>query len=109
MSPRLGRYRLVRKLAIGGMAEVLLATAEGPGGFEKEVVLKRLHPHLVADPYFTRMFFAEAQLAARLDHPNVVQVFDFGTAPSGEHFLAMEYVDGLTLRTIVKRFHEGGL
>src|SRR5215207_8064589 len=75
---RLGRYDLLRRLGSGGMAEVHLARASGPEGFQKLVVLKRILPHLSADPEFVRMFLAEARLAAILDHPNVVQVFDIG-------------------------------
>jgi serine/threonine-protein kinase len=102
---QLGKYQLVRKLATGGMAEVFLAKAAGPRGFEKTLVLKRILPHLAEDEAFVEMFLGEAQLAARLDHPNVVQIFDFGEV-DGSYFLAMEYIDGPTLRRLIKRSTE---
>ncbi|MBZ4417063.1 serine/threonine-protein kinase [Myxococcus sp. RHSTA-1-4] len=99
---QLGKYQLVRKLATGGMAEVYLAKAAGPMGFEKTLVLKRILPHLAEDPAFVEMFLGEAKLAAQLEHPNVVQIFDFGEA-EGSFFLAMELIDGPNLRKLVKR------
>jgi serine/threonine-protein kinase len=102
-----GKYQLLRKLASGGMAEVYLAKAVGPQGFEKTLVVKRVLPHLAEEPSFVEMFFSEARLAALLNHPNVVQIFDFGEA-NGEYFLAMEYIDGPNLRTLCKRAHAAG-
>ncbi|RKH39157.1 serine/threonine protein kinase [Corallococcus sicarius] len=99
---QLGKYQLVRKLASGGMAEVFLVKAAGPRGFEKTLVLKRILPHLAEDEAFVEMFLGEAKLAAQLDHPNVVQIFDFGEA-DGSYFLAMEYIDGPTLRRLIKQ------
>lgn len=99
---RMGRYRLIRKLANGGMAEVFLARVEGPLGFEKRLVLKRLLPHLAEDPEFVGMFLDEARLVARLEHPNLVQLFDFGEE-GGRHYLAMEYVDGPSLWALSRR------
>ena len=99
----LGRYQLIKKLATGGMAEVFLASAEGPGGFSKQLVVKRILPHFADNPQFVQMFLSEAKLAAQLDHPNIVQVFDFGQA--GPHYyLAMEFVDGMNLRQL-NRMH----
>ncbi|HEX5754055.1 MAG TPA: protein kinase [Archangium sp.] len=98
----LGKYQLVSKLATGGMAEVYLARADGPMGFTKALVVKRILPHLAEDPQFVEMFIAEARLAAQLNHPNIVQIFDFGEA-DGTWFLAMEYIDGLNLRVLAKR------
>jgi serine/threonine protein kinase len=66
----LGKYELVRPLAQGGMAEIFLARQSGPAGFEKQVVIKRVLPHLAADKDFVEMFLDEARLAARLSHPN---------------------------------------
>jgi len=99
---RLGKYQLLRKLATGGMAEVFLAKTDGPMGFEKLLVIKRILPHLAEDPQFVDMFLAEAKLAAQLNHPNLVQLFDFGEA-EGSYFIAMEYIDGPTLRLLLSR------
>jgi serine/threonine-protein kinase len=101
-SLQLGRYQLVRKLATGGMAEVFLAKAIGPGGFEKSLVIKCILPNLAQDPEFVEMFLHEARLAAQLNHPNVVQIFDFGEV-DGTYYLAMEYVDGPNLRSVLRR------
>ena len=92
-----GRYQLIQKLATGGMAEVFLARAEGPMGFQKKLVVKRILPHLADDPLFVQMFLNEAKLAAQLEHPNIIQVFDFGQAGK-DFFLAMEFIDGFNLR-----------
>jgi serine/threonine-protein kinase len=99
---RLGKYQLLRKLATGGMAEVFLAKTDGPMGFEKLLVIKRILPHLAEDPQFIEMFLGEAKLAAQLNHPNLVQLFDFGQA-EGSYFIAMEYIDGPTLRLLLSR------
>lgn len=96
----LGRYRVVRRLASGGMAEVYLGRADGPGGFAKPVALKLVLPHLVDEPKFVRQFEQEARVAAILNHPNIAQVFEFGTG-AGELFIAMEFIDGHTLRTLL--------
>jgi len=99
---KLGKYELVRPIATGGMAEVFLAKTEGPMGFAKSVVVKRIRPHLLEDPTFVEMFLGEAKLAAQLNHPNIVQIFDFGEA-EGAYYIAMEYVDGPNLRTLAAR------
>jgi serine/threonine protein kinase len=102
---RLGKYQLLRKLATGGMAEVFLAKTDGPMGFEKLLVIKRILPHLAEDPQFVAMFLGEAKLAAQLNHPNLVQIFDFGEA-EGSYFIAMEYIDGPNLRLLVTQSRE---
>ncbi len=84
------------------MAEVWKAKVHGAHDFERVVVLKRILPHLCRDPRFVEMFVSEARLSARLNHPNIVQVFDFGEV-DGEYFLAMELIEGLTLSTVVER------
>jgi serine/threonine protein kinase len=104
---QLGRYTIDRLIARGGMAEVFLARMQGPGGFSKVVVIKRILPTLVADETFVRMFLDEARLAAMLTHPNIVQVFDFGEE-DGSYYIAMEYIRGVTLRTIQKHFASEG-
>jgi serine/threonine protein kinase len=108
VTQQLGKYTLIRKLATGGMAEVFLAKAAGPMGFEKTLVLKRILPHLAEDPAFVEMFLSEAKLAAQLNHPNIVQIFDFGEADDA-YFLAMEYIDGPNLRTLLKRASQQGV
>lgn len=94
---RLGKYRLARHLATGGMGEVFLAEQEGPGKFSKTVVVKRLLRHLASDRRLVAMFHNEARLAALISHPNVVQIFELGE-DDGVHFIAMEYVRGPSLR-----------
>ncbi len=103
----LGKYELVQKLARGGMAEVFLAKVAGPMGFEKTLVVKRILPHLAEEANFVGMFLAEARLAAQLNHPNVVQVFDFGEA-DGTYVLVMEFVDGLNLRHLFREAMQRG-
>jgi len=105
---RLGKYQLLRKLATGGMAEVFLAKTAGPMGFEKQLVIKRILPHLAEDPQFVQMFLGEAKLAAQLNHPNLVQIFDFGES-EGSYFIAMEYIDGPTVRLLLQRAREQSL
>jgi serine/threonine-protein kinase len=96
------RYRIVRKIAHGGMAEIYLALQVGAEGFEKQVVLKRILPVLAADPQFVRMLVDEAHIASTLNHSNLVQVLDLGKA-SGEYFLVLEFVDGWSLEQVRRR------
>jgi len=88
-----GRYTLVERLAIGGMAEVFRAKIVSSHGFEKALVIKRILPQLAADRTFVSMFIDEAKLTAQLVHPKVVQVLDFGEV-GGQYFIALELVDG---------------
>ena len=97
----LGPYVIERRLAAGGMAEVFVARREGPHGFSKRVALKRILPQYCRDPDFVAMFIDEARIAARLEHPNVVQVFDFGEL-GGQLFLAMELVDGTNVNRLLR-------
>jgi eukaryotic-like serine/threonine-protein kinase len=99
METPFGRYTLIRKLATGGMAEVFLARADGPMGFQKRCVVKRILPHFSDDPQFVQMFLGEARLAAELNHPNLVQIFDFGEV-NGQYFIAMEFIEGPNLRVL---------
>src|SRR5215471_20626815 len=89
----LGRYELVHPLGVGGMAQVFKARAVGPGGFRRDVVVKRILPEYGRDSEFIRMFVDEAKILGLLHHPNVVQVYDFGE-DDGVLFLALEYVEG---------------
>jgi serine/threonine-protein kinase len=98
---RLGPYELLRRLATGGMAEVYLARRAGPHGFQKLVAVKRILPQYARDPDFVAMFIDEARVCARLSHPNIVQVFDFGEQ-DGELYMAMEYVDGTTGARLIR-------
>ncbi len=104
---KLGKYQLLKKLATGGMAEVFLARSEGARGFAKTVVVKRILPQFVEDARFVEMFLGEATIAAHMNHPNVVQVFDFGEA-DGQYYLAMEYIDGPNLRGLDKALRMKG-
>jgi eukaryotic-like serine/threonine-protein kinase len=99
---RLGAYEVIRPLARGGMAELFLARAVGPQGFEKIVVLKRILPHHAENPKFVRSFLDEAKLVAGFDHPHIAHVYDIGTL-GGSYFFTMEYVHGPDVRTILKR------
>jgi serine/threonine protein kinase len=99
MPPRqIGRYLLLRRLGSGGMAEVFLAHAQGPAGFEKPVALKVLKPELVEDKSVLEHLVAEARLATMLNHPNVVEIIDLGVGE--DCYIAMEYVDGGDLRRL---------
>jgi hypothetical protein len=88
-----GRYQLVERLAVGGMAELFKARVVGAHGFQKPVVIKKILPHLAADPSFVAMFIDEAKITARLDHPKIAQVLELGTIEE-QLYIAMEYVDG---------------
>jgi len=103
-----GKYRLIRDLGIGGMARVSLATLEGPAGFSKRYVVKRILPEFARNPQFARMFANEARVAAMLDHPNIVRVFEFDRE-NGTYYLVMEYVDGASLDQIVRAARKGGV
>jgi serine/threonine protein kinase len=97
-----GRYVLLNKLAVGGMAEIFVALAKGEAGFRKTCVIKRVLPHLALRPGFREMFLDEAHIAARLNHPGIVQIFDLGR--QGEDFyIAMEYLAGENLGDIVRQ------
>jgi serine/threonine protein kinase len=96
-----GKYQLVERLGRGGMAEVWKARIVGPAGFQRTLVVKRILPHLVEDEQFVKMFVAEARLSARLNHANIVQVFELGDV-DGEYFLAMEYVRGRDLVSVMR-------
>jgi len=99
----LGKYKIVRPLSAGGMAEVFLARQIGIGGFEKPVALKRIQHKLLHSRHMAvDMFLDEAKIAGRLMHPNIVQVLDVGEM-QGALYLAMEYVRGKDLRDVLKK------
>jgi serine/threonine protein kinase len=91
---------MLKHLASGGMADVMLGRSDGIEGFERHVVLKRIRPELARDQRFIRMFLDEARVVATLHHQHIVQVYDIGEA-NGEYFLAMEYVHGEDVRKIL--------
>jgi eukaryotic-like serine/threonine-protein kinase len=95
-----GRYRFIGEIGRGGMANVYLTATRGTlGGFQKLMVIKLLRADLAEEQEFRQMFLAEARLAARLNHPNVVQTYDVGE-DAGRFYLAMEFVDGQTLESV---------
>ncbi|MBL8787860.1 MAG: serine/threonine protein kinase [Deltaproteobacteria bacterium] len=98
---QIGRYELRSRLAQGGMGEVFLARAVGAGGFEKDVVIKRILPHLASDPGFVQRFIEEGKLVVRLRHAGIAQVLDMGEE-QGVFFIAMEYVDGKDLGELLR-------
>lgn len=93
---RFGRYELVRRIGMGGMAEIFLARSSSLDGFEKDVVIKRVRAELSINDTFSSMFIEEGRVSISLSHPNIVQVFDFGEH-QGAYYLAMEYVEGCNL------------
>jgi serine/threonine protein kinase len=100
--PVVGRYEIVRPIGEGGMAQVYLCVRRGAGGFEKQIVLKVLHSKFIGDNDYVQMFLDEARLLARLQHPNIVSVFEVECV-EGIPYLAMEYVNGPTLGRLHKR------
>ncbi|MBX2812463.1 MAG: serine/threonine protein kinase [Myxococcales bacterium] len=95
-----GKYELLERIGVGGMAEVYRARLPGVGGFAKEIVIKRLRPKHARDNALVQLFIEEAKLAAHVTHKNVVQVYELGHLDSGELFIAMEYVRGTDLRRL---------
>jgi eukaryotic-like serine/threonine-protein kinase len=104
---QLGKYRLVAALGRGGMADVFLAMLEGPSGFNKLLVIKELRQGVLEDGTAVQMFMDEAHLAARLNHPNIVQTLEVGSDGS-RCFLIMEYLDGQPLPRVIRRARERG-
>jgi serine/threonine-protein kinase len=104
---QVGRYEALLPIGRGGMARVYLGRVQGIGGFERLVALKVMHEHLRDEPEFVRAFLAEAKLAARLRHPNIVSVLDAGHCDLGV-YLAMDYVEGDTLSGLVHKASERG-
>ncbi len=102
-----GKYYLLDRIGAGGMAEVFLAVAIGPEGFQRQLVIKRMLPHLSQDRAFVRMFVDEAKLCGLLSHPNLVQIFEFG-AIDDSFFIAMEHVNGQTMSAVRAKLAELG-
>ncbi|NUP05915.1 MAG: protein kinase [Polyangiaceae bacterium] len=99
---RIGKYRVLAKLGQGGMARVLLTMSQGPHGFNKLLVVKELREELAHDPDFLAMFLDEARIAARLNHPNIVQTYEVGSDVD-RYFIAMEYLEGQPLNAVFRR------
>jgi len=103
-----GDYRLMERVAIGGMAEVWRARRRGVEGFQKTVAIKKILSHLTGSVDFVTMFIDEAKLAAQLSHNNIIQIYDLGKVDD-DFYIAMEYVEGWDLRTILAAGRERGL
>jgi serine/threonine-protein kinase len=103
---RLGPYEVLEEMARGGMATLFLGRFRGPGGFQRRVVIKVVHPEIADDPEMVRMFLDEARLSASIQHPNVVHVEALGEH-DGAHYLVMEHIAGVTvvdvLRSLIRR------
>ncbi len=100
-----GKYYLIEKIAVGGMAEIYKAKTFGVDGFEKLLCIKRILPHCAADKDFITMLTDEAKLSVRLSHANIVQVFDLGKI-GDDYFIAMEFINGINLRDVMYRCRE---
>lgn len=108
-APRtLGAYKLVESLGHGGMAKVFRARRDGPGGFVKDVALKQILPEYAQNAQLVHRFMEEARIAGALIHGNIVQVYDFGFV-DGQYFIAMEYIDGLSLAAVLDACVESGI
>src|SRR5260370_26577311 len=95
-----GKYFLMKKLAAGGMGEIFLAKQQGPAGFQKILVVKKILSHLTENKEFIEAFLGEARLAAQMNHRNIVQVYELGEQERS-YFIAMEYVQGKSLRDVI--------
>ena len=105
---RCGKYELLRRIDAGGMGEIYLAREQLEDGLLRLVALKRLLPQLAADPHYLQMFSDEASLASRIKHPGICEVFEVGMHGK-EPYLAMEWVDGVPLATLLETAGTGGL
>ncbi len=101
-----GKYYLLDRIAVGGMAEIYKAKQYGIGGFEKLLVIKKVLPHLSEDKEFIDMFIDEAKIAVTLSHSNIAQVYELGQIEDN-YFIAMEYIEGKNLREILKKCSDG--
>lgn len=104
---KLGRYTVVDHLDSGGMAEIFLAANDAEGGFRKELVVKVLQSRYQDNAQVVAMFRDEARIGARLNHPSIVDIYDAGNH-EGQHFIAMEYIEGRILTQLIKRGLEVG-
>ena len=102
-----GKYYLLERINVGGMAEVFRAKAFGVEGFERLVAVKRILPNIAEDKEFIRMFIEEAKLSVQLNHANIAQIFDLGVV-DGSYYIALEHVHGRDLRGIFDRCRQLG-
>jgi len=102
-----GKYRLVGAISSGGMAELFLGLQAGMEGFTKVCAIKRILPHMARSAEFINMFLDEARLAARLDHPNIVRIYELGEI-DGRYFMAMEYLPGEDLGRVIRMANKLG-
>jgi eukaryotic-like serine/threonine-protein kinase len=108
MAQLFGKYRLINRIAVGGMAEIFVARREGMKGFQKTIVIKRIRPHLSEKNAFINMFLNEAKLAAELNHSNIAQIFDLGRIGTS-YFIAMEYINGRDMRAVIPKAEKLGI
>src|SRR6185295_11865290 len=97
----LGRYELLARLATGGMGEIFVARLEGAAGFEKLYAIKRILPQFATDTRFRKMLIGEAQIASRMTHANICQVYELGET-GGQLYIVMEYLEGVTLLQLLR-------
>ncbi len=102
-----GKFFLLQKLGMGGMAEIYRAKLSGTGGFEKELVIKRILPALSSDTQFPRMLINEAKLTVALTHPAIAQIYELGEI-DGQYFISMELVEGATLHDLMFLANKAG-
>lgn len=102
-----GQFRLLQKVARGGMATVYEAEQLGPAGFTKQIALKIIHDRYARQPEWLQLFIDEAKLSANLVHGNIVQIYQLGNI-DGEYFIAMEFIKGVTLRAVIDRHRQMG-
>ncbi len=100
-----GKYYLLDRLAVGGMAEIFRARTFGEGGFENQLVIKRILSHLSENDQFVRMFMDEAKVTVLLQHTNIVRIYDFGKIRDN-YFIAMEHVDGKDVKLLLRKLAE---
>ncbi len=105
---RFGKYQILERIAVGGMAEIFRARLDGIGGFQRSFAIKRIAPNLTGNPEFVDMLVDEAKVAGLLSHANIVQILDLGSVDQ-QFYIAMEYVNGRDLGQVLARCAEKGI
>src|SRR4051812_31374209 len=100
-----GKYLLLERVNVGGMAEVFIAKAFGVEGFERILAIKRILPTMAEDEEFITMFIDEARISVQLNHANIVHIHELGRH-ADSYYIAMEYVSGQDLRTMLEKFRK---